>query len=783
MQYDPLCRIDIYSHFFTVTRFNGRIAGIIYRFTLKYIRYKFVPSRGGAMKREQDKVFGGVNKTTSEFRFHIGQLGPLMKAFENDFIEPEFYEWYVHPLYTPDPIKVKSRESYTLKPDQLEAQRFILSPDNDGDLRTRFIAMPPGTGKAQPLDSLIRVPGGWRRMGELSMFDPVIAANGDKTVVTGIFPQGKRTVASVEFDDGRKVKCDLDHLWKVTNGQHWDVIETHQVKERLKNGEKLYVPLITPNKDEPDVAFPIESDVLGEILRKENIEEGSSKLFKWLIITKMIDSKVLVPEIYQHGSYRQRRGLLRALLGPNNIQNKEGRISVSYRFPGVLESIKKLTQSLGGIALIEADTVHVWNVRAGIFECMDRKLRLTSVQILPEQEECQCIQVAHPSHMYVTDGFIATHNTVVSLVTIAHEQCRTRTLITSLPKYLKKWPQDVLNITHCNKDDIVMVNGGDAVKAVVQMAKEGELHYPFVMISLTTLRNFYRDYYDDPGLTEKVYGCKPQELCAIMGIGQIIIDEAHEDLYGIYQLMIYNHVPKIIGLSGSLISKDPFVLNMQHLMFPTEIRFEEIKVQGFVKSFAISYNFKDFERSGIRTSERGSNSYSHTAFEESLMSRPSLLLNYLKLIASIVEMGYVQDYEDGDRFGIFAARKDMCDVISKYLAQRFPRFNVKRYIQGDPYENLIESDIRVTTVLSGGTAHDIPKLRGFLMTNNLDSVTGNVQAIGRLRHPDKAKVKDVKYYWIFCEQIPKHVSYHRSRMELLRDRVQFTKEFRSEIVI
>jgi hypothetical protein len=47
---------------------------------------------------------------------------------------------------------------------------------------------------------------------------------------------------------------------------------------------------------------------------------------------------------------------------------------------------------------------------------------------------------------------------------------------------------------------------------------------------------------------------------------------------------------------------------------------------------------------------------------------------------------------------------------------------VRRYVQGDPYkENYLECDIRVTTVLSGGTAHDVKNLIEYsiqLMQNN-----------------------------------------------------------------
>ena len=42
------------------------------------------------------------------------------------------------------------------------------------------------------------------------------------------------------------------------------------------------------------------------------------------------------------------------------------------------------------------------------------KLRLQIVNVeLIESAECQCIAIDDPSHLYVTDNFIATHNTTM----------------------------------------------------------------------------------------------------------------------------------------------------------------------------------------------------------------------------------------------------------------------------------------------------------------------------------------------------------------------------------
>jgi superfamily II DNA or RNA helicase len=110
----------------------------------------------------------------------------------------------------------------------------------------------------------------------------------------------------------------------------------------------------------------------------------------------------------------------------------------------------------------------------------------------------------------------------------------------------------------------------------------------------------------------------------------------------------------------------------------------------------------------------------------------------------------------------------MCTEYTKVLKDRYPDLDVRRYVEDDPYENIIEADIRVTTVQSGGTAIDIPKLRVAIMTVSIDSPVSNLQALGRLR---ELKDRDVKFYYLYCVQIPKQVQYHRNRKLLFEPKV------------
>jgi replicative DNA helicase len=58
----------------------------------------------------------------------------------------------------------------------------------DGDLI--IVAGRPSMGKANPVDTPIRTPGGWKRMGDLRVGDALASVDGGASIVTGVYPQG-----------------------------------------------------------------------------------------------------------------------------------------------------------------------------------------------------------------------------------------------------------------------------------------------------------------------------------------------------------------------------------------------------------------------------------------------------------------------------------------------------------------------------------------------------------------------------------------------------------------
>lgn len=114
-----------------------------------------------------------------------------------------------------------------------------------------LFAGPSGTGKAQPLDALIKTPAtknnpsGWCRMGDIQVGDWVSTPDGGAAIVDGVFPQGKRRTYTIATPDGRQTEASDNHLWAVYVEHPQDTTlsgtarrDTTAQPQRTKNGDE-----------------------------------------------------------------------------------------------------------------------------------------------------------------------------------------------------------------------------------------------------------------------------------------------------------------------------------------------------------------------------------------------------------------------------------------------------------------------------------------------------------------------------------------------------------------
>jgi len=343
------------------------------------------------------------------------------------------------------------------------------------------------------------------------------------------------------------------------------------------------------------------------------------------------------------------------------------------------------------------------------------------------------------------------------------------------PSYIEKWLID-FNKTYDEEiaERLLVIQGSAQLQALLQMAALDELgENKIILFSNKTLQNWIK-LYEQYGaqILEQGYACLPDQLFEFLGVGVRIIDEVHQDFHLNFKLDLYTHVERSISLSATLLSEDDFLNNMYELAYPKSDRFNGIPYDKYIDARAALYSFSDPRK--IRVTEYGSKTYSHHAFEKSILRSESTTAAYFDMIRMVVNGTFFKSYKPGQRLLIYCTSINMCTKLTDYLRMQYPTMVINRYVEDDPFDYVMESDICVSTLQSAGTGIDIPNLTTVIMTPAVRSSAANIQGFGRLRK--LADGTPVMFVYFVCQDFPKHVQYHEVKKALLQERAKTFKE-------
>lgn len=337
-------------------------------------------------------------------------------------------------------------------------------------------------------------------------------------------------------------------------------------------------------------------------------------------------------------------------------------------------------------------------------------------------------------------------------------------------QYVDKWIGDLQKALDLVPGDLDVVRGGDALRKLMALGLAGTLTSKVSLISNSTYRNYIADYELYGQMIKSMGYCfTPQEFFGGIGAGMLGIDEIHQDWHFNLRLMAYSHVSTIFGLSGTLRPDDPFKREITDTVFPLELCVSEPPPPPYLKVTALEYKFA--EPGKIRYKNKGRTDYSHDALEKYILKEKTTLRNYLNMIRDIVKLAFMDGYRPGKRFLVFASRIEMCTWITTVLAKDYPDLKVLRYCGPDPYSNVEEFDILVSTKGSCGTAIDMPGLEKILMTTAIGDSQANLQIIKRVRDPEMiegGEDYDPEFAYLMSLDIPQHGFYHDKKRDIFR---------------
>jgi phosphate starvation-inducible protein PhoH and related proteins len=319
----------------------------------------------------------------------------------------------------------------------------------------------------------VLTPKGWTLFGKLSVGDEVIGSNGKPTQVTGVFPRGKRQTFRVEFDDGYGVEVSDDHLWRVLDERSgkYSTLSTKSLLESNHSQDDLLrwsIPIVQPVTFNPTPLLPMDPYLFGvfvgcgtlerdgdsdtiilkmelspqhreEILSKLTVcdfnriqidEDGRVRVDSesWSSSLKEFHQSQVIPESYLRSSILNRHRLVQGIF---DIRGRISSKSDSVVCAGFVANVElnacliELIQSLGGIASYDA---HQQQLRTTFppdlcpFSLSELEKQFHNLKKVPSrrinsisscrQTDVLCISVDAEDHLYVTEHFIVTHNTI-----------------------------------------------------------------------------------------------------------------------------------------------------------------------------------------------------------------------------------------------------------------------------------------------------------------------------------------------------------------------------------
>jgi superfamily II DNA or RNA helicase len=343
-----------------------------------------------------------------------------------------------------------------------------------------------------------------------------------------------------------------------------------------------------------------------------------------------------------------------------------------------------------------------------------------------------------------------------------------RVAVVIKPSYIEKWIDDFTKTYDINPKDILVVQGSDQLIALTTLARAGKVTAKIIIFSNRTLQNWFSTYEKyHLNILDEGYACLPQDLFPLLNIGVRLIDEVHQDFHFNFKLDLYTHVQQSISLSATLENNDAFMTKMYELTYPPSERYDSMSLDKYIDAHAVYYGINEPDK--IRTQEYGGRGYSHNAFEKSLLKRRMTLDKYCSLIDYILKVSYFSCMRKKKKALVFASTIDMCTHLTAHFSKLYPALSIKKYTSGDPYSNLLDSDICFSTLGSAGTAHDLPNLTSVILTVAVDSIQANIQSLGRLRKLDDSATE---FFYFVCEDIPQHQKYDLRKQVMLDKRAK-----------
>ncbi len=376
-------------------------AELVEHFSIYYENYWHMPK---VQSGEWDGKYRFIDVKTG--KFPTGLLEQVVDWFEKHDFECEIEDERVDPG-NEFSIQDNILNGIVLRDYQMNAIKSAL------EKKRGILQLPTGSGKALPINTKIYTPNGVTTIGNLSIGDLVLTPSGKSTKVVGIYPQGKIPIYEIIFNNGDKIKCCKNHLWKIKSRINWgkDKFKIMSLKEiiiKYKNKSGRCVYQISPSailnfnerkvkihpyimgallgdgsfrqnmirfsSADSEIIHKIESKLLNNyILKKDKsrkydyyiakLKNKRNKNYyvealKFYKLFGLLSENKFIPDDYKYNNKKVRLSILQGLMDTDGYVHKKPKRGVEFSSSSkqLAYDVKEIVETLGGICRIREKT-------------------------------------------------------------------------------------------------------------------------------------------------------------------------------------------------------------------------------------------------------------------------------------------------------------------------------------------------------------------------------------------------------------------------------------------
>lgn len=687
---------------------------------------------------EVSKSLGYIlDSETDTLYLHKGvDVGYLRRLLGSSSIVTEPYDEYQEMTFEYEEI-IPPRDE-----DQEDVIDFIAgegSHKENINKRQLFLVKAPGFGKAQPNSERIPTISGMSTMGDIMVGQYVFDRYGNPTRVLEIFPQGCISVYEITFSDGRKVRCNDEHLWYTRNSDTGYMVKP--LSEIMKDyQDKFYYVRtgLSVNYKSQDV--PIDPFTFGSTIGQNTI-----------------------PVAYLYTDIQSRRALLDGLMHSKNFQGN----TLSNRYHSTKEQVDQVQWLLYSLRYtcvrVDDETI--------IFGLQEiQELYITNICYVGK-EESRCIRVESPDHLYLTDDFIVTHNTYCSGVGLCKFHAKTM-IIMHRDSLRKQWKESLYKMSGLSDRYVHEITSSEELYAIAH----GDIDYDYDVYLMThaTFR---------AGMSRIGNMQDARNICKNLGIGMKIIDEAHLEFRDTLMMDFVFNVCRNLYLTATdgRSAKEENAI-FKHV-FADTLFYRKPSVNTNKPNKWVNYTIVHLNTHCLpniyRYKVAGGRGMSPASYGKWVIAYDKKKRHF-KCIRDLLRMIYEKD--ENAKVIVFVPLIELCEDLTYFCKMElnyddsFPfDLNIKTINSKNTKaenERNKRADVIVTTIQSAGTGTDIPGISAIICCSPYVSGITAKQVWGRIRYCGKI----CDYFDIVDESVQMDKLWFRSRSKKLKSLALNVKE-------